>query len=189
MYIPPLVPVVVATATWAGFASIMKSYFRFSTERTTAKTWLIVTASLCTVLQIVTIAFVKPESAVWFWLGVAGYIVANGLFWWALSAHGKTHPAFAFIRVPPASLTTAGPYRLMRHPIYSAYLLAWCAGAAMVAQLWLLMPVVGMAVFYLCAARQEEQSFLTSHWATSYQEYRRHTGMFVPRISGLFSKS
>jgi protein-S-isoprenylcysteine O-methyltransferase Ste14 len=112
--------------------------------------------------------------------------VANALFWWALSAHGKAHPAFAFIRVEPTSLTTAGPYRLIRHPIYSAYLFTWCAGAIISNQVWLLATVACMGLFYVSAAWQEESTFLASSLAVPYQEYRRRTGMFLPYFSGLF---
>jgi protein-S-isoprenylcysteine O-methyltransferase Ste14 len=85
-------------------------------------------------------------------------------------------------------LTTAGPYRLVRHPIYAAYLLAWCAGAAIAGQPWLLAPVLGMGLFYVSAARQEETSFLASAFAIPYSEYRRRTGMFVPKVTGLLSR-
>jgi len=62
--------------------------------------------------------------------------------------------------VEPAALTTAGPYRLVRHPIYAAYLLAWCGGAIISAQFWLLGAVICMGCFYLSAAWQEERMFL-----------------------------
>jgi protein-S-isoprenylcysteine O-methyltransferase Ste14 len=188
MHAPQLASVVVASGTWVGFASTMRTYFRCAEQRTAAKTWLIFTAYLCTLIQIATIALTRPPGAVWFWLGMAGYLMANGLFWWALAAHGKSHPAFAFIRVPPTSLTTAGPYRLVRHPIYTAYLLAWCAGAAIAAQPWLLVGVLCMGLFYLSAALQEEKSFLVSALAAPYLEYRRRTGMFFPKLAGLLAR-
>jgi hypothetical protein len=67
----------------------MRTYFRCANQRTAAKTWLIVAAFTCTLAQIVTLALARPRSVVWFWLGVAMYSAANGLFWWALSAHGS----------------------------------------------------------------------------------------------------
>jgi protein-S-isoprenylcysteine O-methyltransferase Ste14 len=164
----------------------MRTYFRCADQRTPAKTALILCGFACTAAQIAVIAIGRPAGTAWFWLGAGGYALANFVFWWALSAHGKTHPAFAFIRVSPSSLTTAGPYRVVRHPIYSAYLLAWCAGAVISAQPLLLLGVVCMGLFYTNAARQEESWFLSSPLAPRYREYQRRTGMFFPRATKLF---
>lgn len=183
MYAYQLGALAAAMATWGGFAGIMRRYFRHSRERTTAKTLLLVFGAVCTLAQFVVIALVPPAGIAWFVAGLACFAVANGLFWWALCSHGKTHPAFVFIPVPPSALTTAGPYRLVRHPIYAAYLLAWIAGAVIVAQPWLLTPAVVMSLFYVTAARQEEQAFLRSEFADPYREYQRRTGMFLPRLT------
>jgi protein-S-isoprenylcysteine O-methyltransferase Ste14 len=184
MHTASIASVLVALATWIGFARVMRTYFRCADHRTPAKTMLILSAFICTVVQIAVIAAARPAGIVWFWLGIAGYAWANVLFWWALLAHGKSHPAFAFIPVPPSTLTTAGPYRLVRHPIYTAYLLAWCAGAAIIAQPWLLLAVVVMGLFYVSAARREERGFLTSTLSSPYREYQRRTGMFFPKLAG-----
>jgi len=178
-----------ASGTWVGFASTMRTYFRCADQRTPAKTGLVLCGFVCTAAQIAVIAAARPAGAAWFWLGTGGYALANVVFWWALAAHGKAHPAFAFIRVSPATLTTAGPYRVVRHPIYAAYLLAWCAGAAVAAQPVLLLGVVCMGLFYTTAARQEESWFLTGPLACSYREYRRRTGMFFPNAARLFARS
>jgi protein-S-isoprenylcysteine O-methyltransferase Ste14 len=185
MTTPQITALVVASGTWVGFASTLKTYFRCADQRTLAKTGLTLSAFACSVAQVAVIALVKPASAAWFWLGVCGFALANVVFWWALAAHGKSHPAFAFIRVSPSSLTTAGPYRMVRHPIYSAYLLAWCAGAAIVAQPLLLLGVVYMGLFYTIAARREERWFLASPLASRYREYKQRTGMFFPKASRL----
>jgi protein-S-isoprenylcysteine O-methyltransferase Ste14 len=189
MYAPQLAAVLAASGTWAAFACTMRTCFRHADRRTPAKTGLIVSAFACTAVQIAALVTVRPPSALWPSLGVALYAAAHALFWWALAAHGKAHPAFAFIRVPPTTLTTAGPYRVMRHPIYTAYLLAWCAGAVAVAQPWLLLAVVCMVLIYGSAAWQEEQSFLTSKFAPAYRQYQRQSGMFCPKLAVLLLPS
>jgi protein-S-isoprenylcysteine O-methyltransferase Ste14 len=180
-----LVAILVFLGTWLGFGSTIKWYFRRARERTPAKTALLVCGYAGLAIQLAILCLVGTPGTVWFWVGIASYAVANLLFWWALSAHGKAHPAFAFIQVAPSTLTTAGPYRLVRHPIYSAYLLAWLAGAIITAQPWLLVTFGCMALFYTSAAWQEERNFLASELASPYREYRRRTGMFVPRITRL----
>jgi protein-S-isoprenylcysteine O-methyltransferase Ste14 len=188
MHAGQVASIVVAAGTWVGFAVPMKTYFRHADRLNAAKTGLIVAAFVCTAVQIAVLASARPAGPAWFWLGAAGYALANGLFWWALSAHGQSHPAFAFTRVPPTALTTGGPYRVVRHPIYSAYLLAWCAGAAASAQPWLLVGVVCMGLVYLAAARQEEKAFSSSSLASGYADYQR-TGMFLPRLTTLLFRS
>jgi protein-S-isoprenylcysteine O-methyltransferase Ste14 len=175
------ISVLTATTTWIGFAVAMRTYFRHAKRRTPAKSLLTLSAFACAMGQIAVIVIVQPAVAGWFWLGFALYVLANLIFWWALLAHGKSHPAFALISVPPSTLTTAGPYRLIRHPIYAAYLLAWAAGAVIVAQPWLLITVGIMGTLYFAIARREESGFLASEFASAYRDYKRRTGMFFPR--------
>jgi protein-S-isoprenylcysteine O-methyltransferase Ste14 len=178
---------VAAWGTWATLTCTMRGYFRHARKRTPAKTALVGCAFVCTVTQLAVLSFAPPARPAWQWAGVAGFALAQGLFWWALSAHGKSHPAFAFIQVDPATLTTAGPYRLIRHPIYTAYLTAWTAGVVVTGQPWLLPTVLCMAPFYFLAARQEEKSYRASALAPQYEEYQARTGMFVPNVPALWA--
>jgi protein-S-isoprenylcysteine O-methyltransferase Ste14 len=179
-----MIAIMAFSATWLGFGSTIKWYFKRARERTPAKTALLVCGYLGLVIQFLTLCLATPASVGWVVAGVVCYLVANSLFWSALAAHGKAHPAFAFINVAPSALTTAGPYRLVRHPIYSAYLLAWLAGAVISAQPALLATFACMAVFYTLAARQEERNILASDLGTAYCEYRQRTGMFFPKFGG-----
>jgi protein-S-isoprenylcysteine O-methyltransferase Ste14 len=170
-----------AFSTWAGFGVCMRCYFRHARQAHPAKSLLTGCAFICTLAQAAALVWAGTPGALLAWGGVACFAAAQALFWWALLTHGRRRPAFAFVPVAPASLVRAGPYRLMRHPIYTAYLLAWLAGAVATGQAWLLLTVVLMGVLYARAARQEEHSFLTGSLAPQYQEYRRQTGMFLPR--------
>jgi protein-S-isoprenylcysteine O-methyltransferase Ste14 len=77
----------------------------------------------------------------------------------------------------------------LRHPIYSAYLLAWIAAPLATGQFWLLLPAAAMGCLYYRAARQEENSFLTSSFAPRYKDYQERTGMFLPRIVRSLSRA
>ena len=59
--------------------------------------------------------------------GIALYGLSFALFWWAVRAHSAAPPTHAFSTDVPQSLVREGPYRMMRHPFYSSYLLAWAA--------------------------------------------------------------
>lgn len=170
-----------ACSTWAAFAVCMRCYFRHARRAHPAKTWLTRCALLCTLVQLAALARARVPGPALAWGGVACFAAAQGLFWWALATHGRRRrPAFAFVPVAPACLVRGGPYRLVRHPIYTAYLLAWLAGAVAVGLPWLLLAVVLMGALYYRAARQEERSFLAGPLAPQYREYHQRTGMFLP---------
>src|SRR5690606_36209611 len=52
----------------------------------------------------------------------------------AASREGRLH--FAFDAEKPESLVTAGPYRLVRHPFYTSYLIFWAGLAIGTWSLW-----------------------------------------------------
>jgi protein-S-isoprenylcysteine O-methyltransferase Ste14 len=81
---------------------------------------------------------------------------------------------------PPAQLTVTGPYRFVRHPIYSSYALGWIGGAiATLDPLAVVMTLV-MLTLYVVSARTEESAILRSNFADTYSRYQRSTTMFVP---------
>jgi protein-S-isoprenylcysteine O-methyltransferase Ste14 len=172
----------VASLTWVAFGACMRYYFRRSRQRSPAKDWLVRCALACTAAQMAVLVWAGSPGLALAGAGLACYLAAHGLFWWALATHGHSRPDFAFVGTTPPRFTTAGPYRRLRHPIYSAYLLAWLAGAFAAGQPWLLLTVALMAVLYHRAASAEEAGFLAGPCAAEYQRYRRRTGMFLPRL-------
>jgi protein-S-isoprenylcysteine O-methyltransferase Ste14 len=176
------VAVAAAYLTWITFGVCMRYYFRRARKTTPAKVWLVRCGAVCALAQMALIARCRLPAPPLVWAGAAGYAAAYALFWWALASHGRQRPSFAFVPVMPETFKDSGPYRLMRHPIYSAYLLAWAAGALTAGQAWQLVMVAGMGVFYYRAARQEERLFLASPYGTMYRRYLRRTGMFLPKV-------
>ena len=77
-------------------------------------------------------------------------------------------------------LVTSGPYRLVRHPIYSGVLLA-AVGTA-VALSWLWLPVVGLAGIYFVYSAVVEERYLAREFPDDYPTYRRATKMLVPFV-------
>jgi protein-S-isoprenylcysteine O-methyltransferase Ste14 len=187
MKLDGVLSVVVAALTLFSFSRGIR-WFRRAKETNPAKTALTLSATACAVIQLAVIAVAPSPGLVFRCLGIALYVLAQGLFWWARSAHGGERPAFAFIATKPAFLTQTGPYRFIRHPFYTAYLLVWLAGAVVSAQPWLLLTTVGMTAFHYVAARQEEQSFAQTDLAGAYRNYKQRTGMFFPNPLGLLRK-
>jgi protein-S-isoprenylcysteine O-methyltransferase Ste14 len=176
----------VAWCTWVGFAAAMRYYFRGARQRNPAKTFLTLSAFVCTLAQLVVLSLANPPSGWRLGFGLACYGLANLVFWSALWMHGRARPAFAFIDVKPSAFTRAGPYRFVRHPIYSAYLLGWLAGPVVAGQPWLLVTVGWMWLLYYVAARQEEKHFAQTAFRDDYDAYRKQAGMFLPRLTPPF---
>jgi len=108
------------------------------------------------------------------------YLGALGLFWWAVRTNRNRPLSAAFSPDAPQFLIREGPYRYVRHPFYSAYLVAWTAGVAATRNLWLTPTVAVMLMIYLRAIAIEERKFSRSHLAAAYADYRRCTGCLVP---------
>jgi protein-S-isoprenylcysteine O-methyltransferase Ste14 len=154
-------------------------WFRGSRDATPAKTRLTISAYVCAFVQIGVIVCSRPGPA-FVWAGLGVYLLAHGVFWWARAAHGKQRPAFAGLGVRPTFLTQTGPYRLVRHPIYTAYLILWVAGAVISARPWLLLTAAWMGCLHYVVASQEERSFADTDLAGDYRSYQDRTGMFFP---------
>ena len=77
-------------------------------------------------------------------------------------------------------LVTSGPYRLVRHPIYSGILLAGIGTAVAISCAWLT-AVLLIGVYFLYAAVVEER-YLSEQFPASYPAYKRSTKMLVPFV-------
>jgi protein-S-isoprenylcysteine O-methyltransferase Ste14 len=78
-------------------------------------------------------------------------------------------------------LVTRGPYALVRHPFYSAFLLALVAAvAAAPSLLALAIAVVGAVQLYRTARGEERR--LRAQFGRAYVAYMRRTGRFLPRL-------
>jgi protein-S-isoprenylcysteine O-methyltransferase Ste14 len=77
-------------------------------------------------------------------------------------------------------LVTSGPYRLVRHPIYSGILLASIGTAVALSWAWL--TAVALAGVYFIYSAVVEERNLASQLPDTYPAYRRSTKMLVPFV-------
>ncbi|HVM29392.1 MAG TPA: isoprenylcysteine carboxylmethyltransferase family protein [Candidatus Limnocylindrales bacterium] len=112
-------------------------------------------------------------------LGLAMVVAGVGLV--ALAA-GRLGPAATPLPRPkPGSqLVADGPYRHVRHPIYVGVVLSAIGWALLTASLPALILVGLLAVLLDLKARREEVWLTESH--PGYDEYRRRTRRFLPRL-------
>jgi protein-S-isoprenylcysteine O-methyltransferase Ste14 len=114
------------------------------------------------------------------WIAAALFAGGLTLEYAALRALGR---AFRIGIDPdqPGPLVTGGPYRLIRHPVYAAFMADYVAA-------WLLQPNVlfgllaPLAILRLyLQARREEGALLQQHGA-AYAAYARSTSRFIPLL-------
>ncbi len=77
-------------------------------------------------------------------------------------------------------LITSGPYRLVRHPIYTG-LLAAIVGTGLAVNLTALPVAVVLAVYFSYSATVEERN-LGATFPRAYSRYRTHTKMLIPFV-------
>lgn len=77
-------------------------------------------------------------------------------------------------------LVTSGPYRLVRHPIYSGILVANLGTAVALSWFWLV--AGGLAAVYFVYSATVEERFLAQQLPATYAEYKRSTKMLVPFV-------
>lgn len=77
-------------------------------------------------------------------------------------------------------LITTGPYRLVRHPIYSGIILA-LIGTAVALSLYVFVYTALFGGYVIYSATQEER-YLTERFPEAYPAYRRTSKMLIPFI-------
>jgi protein-S-isoprenylcysteine O-methyltransferase Ste14 len=115
----------------------------------------------------------------------AGWVLTGvcvaGLFftWWARIALGSLWSG-SVGRKEGHTLVRVGPYRLVRHPIYTGLILAALASAAQIGMAANLAGAVVLTFGLWLKARLEERFLSAQLGAEAYAEYRRGTPMLVP---------
>ncbi|MEZ5185758.1 MAG: isoprenylcysteine carboxylmethyltransferase family protein [Candidatus Nanopelagicales bacterium] len=101
------------------------------------------------------------------WIGGALLILGAALGWWSLRTLGASLSPFPKPR-SRAELVEHGPYRIVRHPIYSSALLA-LLGLCLVGSWWGLVALTVLLVWWLGKAHVEEH-WLRAHYP-GYEAY------------------
>jgi len=120
----------------------------------------------------------RPGTAV-AWTLVAVTLCGLAFTWWARLALGRLWSG-RVTRKADHEIVVAGPYRLVRHPIYSGLILALLAWAVMrgTVQVWIGAGLV-MVGFFI-KARVEEQFLREELGPQRYDSYARRVPMLVP---------
>jgi len=135
--------------------------------------------------------FVAPQWVAWAglplpawsrWAGIfIGYLNLP-LLWWIERTLGLNFNTTLHVRAGH-TLVTGGPYRWVRHPMYTSlflFTLAWLLASAN----WLvgLPGVIGLSVIVINRI-QAEEAVMLEQFGEQYRAYMQHTGRFLPRLS------
>jgi protein-S-isoprenylcysteine O-methyltransferase Ste14 len=119
-----------------------------------------------------------PEPVRWLGAGVGALCI--GLVYWLFSSIGSGISPTVATRTEHR-LVTSGPYRWVRHPLYTAGTLLFLA-FAMMADSWFI-AALGVLAFILLAARvPNEEAHLIEKFGDEYHHYIERTGRFLPRL-------
>ncbi len=129
-----------------------------------------------------------PHLASWSYVTLPLYLRTAGIIlgilslysiYWVHRELGKYFSSSLVIR-KGHRLVRSGPYRLVRHPMYTSYLALFIA-AFLITQNWL-MGLSGMAVIATLMTLRigKEEALLLEHFGAEYEHYRQTTGMFLP---------
>jgi protein-S-isoprenylcysteine O-methyltransferase Ste14 len=116
------------------------------------------------------------------WLAAMGlvlFVLGLGFAVWARVHIGRNWGTPMTQKDEP-ELVTSGPYRLVRHPIYSGVLVAGVGTALALSWFWLV--AVGLAGIYFIYSATVEERYLTREFPDAYPAYKRATKMLVPLV-------
>lgn len=112
-------------------------------------------------------------------LGLALLVLGLSFAVWARIHIGRNWGTPMTRKVGP-ELVTSGPYRLVRHPIYTGILLAGVGTAIALSWMWL--PVVALAAVYFIYSATVEERYMAEQFPDAYPVYKRSTKMLVPFV-------
>ena len=171
-----------AAAAVTFFAVGLTLYF----ERGPRPPWVLAVhygSMVLAILQVAGVLLLTPRSDTFAAIGILMYLMSIALYLSAIEAAQRTRLPRSFGDHPlPDRLITDGPYRWVRHPFGSGYLLGALAAPMAIQDLRLYLVAMPLVAATVLAAAREERVWLASPRGEEYRAYRRKTGMFIPFI-------
>jgi protein-S-isoprenylcysteine O-methyltransferase Ste14 len=115
-------------------------------------------------------------------VGLAGMfliLIGLGLAVWARVNIGRNWGMPMTHKLEP-ELVTSGPYRTIRHPIYTGLIVAMI-GTTIAISVYALVPVAALAGYLVYSAHREER-YLAAEFPDTYPQYQRGTRMLIPFV-------
>ena len=112
------------------------------------------------------------------WLGAVVGAACVPLIWWVFTSLGRNVSPTVLTR-KRHQLVTHGPYRWVRHPLYTVGAAAWLSLGLLMANAFMLL--LGATAFLILRKRTEiEEAKLLDRFGVRYRRYMARTGRFLP---------
>ena len=126
-------------------------------------------------------SFAPPEWSRWVGVGL-GFLTVPAAYW-VFSSLGR-NVSETVLTKEHHDLVTHGPYRWIRHPLYSMAVTLFLAIALMAANWFILLfGFIALTSIRMVVVPLEEKALLAT-FGDQYRDYMRHTGRMFPRLSG-----
>ena len=122
------------------------------------------------------------ERSPWSWqvaLSIAFFALASLLSWTGARALGRQWRIDAGLSADH-ELVTSGPYRFVRHPIYTSMLCIMLGTGFLITRWWLLLPAISLFIVGTEIRVRIEDSLLASHFGERFAEYQQRVPAYIP---------
>jgi protein-S-isoprenylcysteine O-methyltransferase Ste14 len=128
-------------------------------------------------------AFAIANASVFlFWLGILLIYAGIALRLYAIVVLGAFFTTTVAV-APEQTVISSGPYRLIRHPSYTGFLITLLGFGLSFTNNWLsLLVIMGCALLGFSYRIQVEEHVLQAHLGQRYQEYMRRTKRLIPFV-------
>lgn len=137
----------------------------------------------------IVVYLIEPEWTAWSsigitpwvgWFGVVPLFVGGALILWGAS-HLRGNFALSIATKEHHTLVKTGPYRCVRHPLYSAFVVEAVGVSLLMANWFVALMVVTFWAVLTYRTRLEEDN-LINRFGDEYRDYMTKSGRFVPRF-------
>ena len=114
------------------------------------------------------------------WLGVALMALCVPLFYWIFRSLGKNVTKTVAIR-EEHTLVVNGPYRWVRHPLYTIGFLSF-VGLSLLTANWFMLLLILLTFAILFMRTPIEEAKLIERFGDEYRQYMKETGRYFPKL-------
>ena len=115
------------------------------------------------------------------WAGVGIALIGFALLQWSQVTLGKSWSDTPRM-MKEQTLITSGPYRTIRHPIYTAFILI-LGSSLFISANWLIgLCWIGMTILEVASRIGFEESLMIEFFGEQYHEYMKKTGRLLPKF-------
>jgi protein-S-isoprenylcysteine O-methyltransferase Ste14 len=118
------------------------------------------------------------------WLDAASTVLlplAIIIFVWAISTLGMSY-SMDFAIKEKQFLAQTGPYKFVRHPMYSSYFICFFA-LVLATQSIVLLILTPLFFHAFYSSAKTEEALLEKAFGASYRKYKERAGMFFPKFT------